>query len=86
MPFRALFQNASATLLGAGRMRGGIRCRRAAASQVTRLHLLSAHPGRTLATFDTAGFSFADLGSERFERVARDVHDLLFAPEARVHA
>ena len=52
----------------------------------TRLHLLSAHPGRTLATFDTAGFSFADLGSERFERVARDVHDLLFAPEVRVHA
>jgi NitT/TauT family transport system ATP-binding protein len=52
----------------------------------TRLHLLSAHPGRTLATFDTAGFAFADLGSERFVGLARDVHDLLFAPGVQVHA
>jgi NitT/TauT family transport system ATP-binding protein len=47
----------------------------------THLHLLSAHPGRTLATFETGDLSFADLGSQRFETVARMVHDLLFARE-----
>jgi NitT/TauT family transport system ATP-binding protein len=44
----------------------------------TRLHLLSAHPGRTLATFDTSKLTFADVGSHEFETVARLVHDRLF--------
>ncbi len=47
----------------------------------TRLHLLSAHPGRTVATFDTSGFGWEDLATPAFERVARDVHDILFAPD-----
>ncbi|MGU3495325.1 ABC transporter ATP-binding protein [Xanthobacteraceae bacterium A53D] len=45
----------------------------------TRLHLLSAHPGRTLATRDTARFGLADVGGADFEAVTREVHDLLFA-------
>lgn len=44
----------------------------------SRLHLLSAHPGRTIASFDTSGLGAADIGSARFERVMRDVHALLF--------
>jgi NitT/TauT family transport system ATP-binding protein len=44
----------------------------------TRLHLLSAHPGRTLATFDTADLGVEDVGSRRFEHVTREVHHLLF--------
>jgi NitT/TauT family transport system ATP-binding protein len=46
----------------------------------TRLHLLSPHPGRTLATFDTADLGVDDVGSRRFEAVTREVHDLLFRP------
>jgi len=45
----------------------------------TRLHLLAAHPGRTIATFETAGLGLAERGSPPFEQVVRDVHDLLFA-------
>lgn len=44
----------------------------------TRLHLLSAHPGRTIATFDTAEFGLGNSGGERFERVVREVNGLLF--------
>lgn len=44
----------------------------------TRLHLLAAHPGRTIATFDTSAFSLAERGSPHFEAVVRDVHNLLF--------
>ncbi len=46
----------------------------------TRLHLLSAHPGRTSASFDTSDFGVADVGTTRFERVTREVHSLLFGP------
>ncbi|MEP9355215.1 ATP-binding cassette domain-containing protein [Xanthobacter sp. KR7-65] len=49
----------------------------------TRLHLLAAHPGRTLASFDTAGLGLAQRGTPAFEAVVRDVHDLLFADGAR---
>lgn len=45
----------------------------------TRLHLLAAHPGRTLATFDTAAFGISARGTPAFEAVVRDVHDLIFA-------
>jgi len=44
----------------------------------TRLHLLSAHPGRTIATFDTAEFGLAQSSGPRFERVVREVNGLLF--------
>ncbi|PKP85333.1 MAG: ABC transporter [Alphaproteobacteria bacterium HGW-Alphaproteobacteria-2] len=44
----------------------------------TRLHLLSAHPGRTLATLDVAGLIPA---SPAFTRAKTEVHDLLF-PQA----
>ncbi len=44
----------------------------------TRLHLLSAHPGRTLATRNVAGLA---PGTPSFTRTAAEVHRLLF-PQA----
>jgi NitT/TauT family transport system ATP-binding protein len=44
----------------------------------TSLHLLSARPGRTIATFDTSTLGLNDVGGAVFEAVARDVHGLLF--------
>jgi NitT/TauT family transport system ATP-binding protein len=44
----------------------------------TRLHLLSSHPGRTLATFDASAMGFSDIGSAEFESMSHDVHQLLF--------
>lgn len=44
----------------------------------TRLHLLSAHPGRTIATFDTAEFDLGNSGGARFDRVVKEVNGLLF--------
>ncbi|WP_411033669.1 ABC transporter ATP-binding protein [Shinella sp. BYT-45] len=50
----------------------------------TKLHLLSAHPGRTIASFDTAAFGLSEVGGRRFEEVSREVHDLLFSrPKAK---
>jgi NitT/TauT family transport system ATP-binding protein len=49
----------------------------------TRLHLLAAHPGRTIASFETAGLGLAERGTPAFEQVVRDVHNLLFADGAR---
>lgn len=50
----------------------------------TRLHLLSAHPGRTLALFSSIGVEAADVGTPRFERAVQEVHAALFkAPDAR---
>lgn len=46
----------------------------------TRLHLLSPHPGRTIATFDTSGFDISSQGSPAFERMSREVHRILFGP------
>jgi NitT/TauT family transport system ATP-binding protein len=51
----------------------------------TKLHLLSAHPGRTLATFDTSRFGISDVGDRDFETVTREVHDLLFASRELLH-
>ena len=47
----------------------------------TRLHLLSAHPGRTIATFDTSEFGWEEYGNRRFEDVSTQVHDILFKPQ-----
>ena len=47
----------------------------------TRLHLLSAHPGRTIGTRDTSAFTFASTGTPEFDRLSKEVHDLLFDPE-----
>jgi NitT/TauT family transport system ATP-binding protein len=44
----------------------------------TRLHLLSPHPGRTIASFDVAEFGPGSWGSPEFERVGAEVHRLLF--------
>ncbi|WP_051357336.1 ABC transporter ATP-binding protein [Azorhizobium doebereinerae] len=44
----------------------------------TRLHLLSPHPGRTLAMRDTAHLGLAEVGSAAFEELTREVHTLLF--------
>jgi NitT/TauT family transport system ATP-binding protein len=44
----------------------------------TRLHLLTTRPGRTIATIPIDRFGIGDIGSVRFERLVRQVHDLLF--------
>lgn len=44
----------------------------------TKLHLLSPHPGRTIASFDTSEFGWEQYGNRRFEDVSSEVHDLLF--------
>jgi NitT/TauT family transport system ATP-binding protein len=49
----------------------------------TRLLLLSAHPGRTIATLDTSSFGIGDIGSAAFEAVAYRVHELLFETRDR---
>jgi NitT/TauT family transport system ATP-binding protein len=43
----------------------------------TKLHLLSAHPGRTVATFDTSAFGLDNLGSADFQATVRDVSSYL---------
>jgi NitT/TauT family transport system ATP-binding protein len=45
----------------------------------TRLHLLSAHPGRTVTEFDTAHFGWDDMAAPAFERMVKDVESILFA-------
>ncbi|MFG1477942.1 ABC transporter ATP-binding protein [Xanthobacter sp. V4C-4] len=49
----------------------------------TRLHLLAAHPGRTIATFDTADLGLSARGTPRFEAMVQNVHALLFADGGR---
>ncbi len=49
----------------------------------TKLHLLSAHPGRTIASFDVADFGADAWGSPEFERISDEVHRLLFGGERR---
>lgn len=49
----------------------------------SRLHLLSAHPGRTIAAFDVAHLGADDWGSPEFERVGDEVRRLLFGSERR---
>jgi NitT/TauT family transport system ATP-binding protein len=52
----------------------------------TRLHLLSAHPGRTIATFETGHLGFAQLGGGEFETMTAEVHALLFGRRHGDHA
>ncbi|GLK69053.1 ABC transporter ATP-binding protein [Hansschlegelia plantiphila] len=49
----------------------------------SRLHLLSAHPGRTVATFDVSAFGPGSWGSQDFEHVAGEVHRILFGGALR---
>ncbi len=44
----------------------------------TQLHLLSAHPGRTIATLDVADPDFRRPETARFQATVRDIHALLF--------
>jgi NitT/TauT family transport system ATP-binding protein len=43
----------------------------------TKLHLLSVHPGRTVATFDTSAFGLDNIGSADFQATIRDVSSYL---------
>lgn len=52
----------------------------------TRLHLLSAQPGRTIGTIDTAAFGLDNLGSPEFQSTARDISDRLFSAPSGVAA
>ena len=47
----------------------------------TRLHLLAAHPGRTIASFETGHLGLSERGTPAFEEVVREVNDLLFAED-----
>jgi NitT/TauT family transport system ATP-binding protein len=44
----------------------------------TRLHLLSAHPGRTITSFDTAAIGPDDLGTPTFRALSDDISRALF--------
>ncbi|RFC61792.1 ABC transporter ATP-binding protein [Fulvimarina endophytica] len=49
----------------------------------TKLHLLSAHPGRTITTFDTAEFRLGNASGDRFDSVVSEVNGLLFDERQR---
>jgi NitT/TauT family transport system ATP-binding protein len=44
----------------------------------TRLHLLSPHPGRTIATFDTADIGATAVGSPEFRALSDEIRSTLF--------
>ena len=52
----------------------------------TRLHLLSAHPGRTIATFETDQFGRDAVGSPEFRDIVRDINETLFRRSAGIAA
>jgi len=52
----------------------------------TKLHLLSAHPGRTVATFDTSAFGLDDIGSNDFQATIKDVGGYLNSSPAEAAA
>lgn len=52
----------------------------------TRLHLLSAHPGRPLTTFDTSAFGPDSAETAEFQRAVRDVTAALFPRPAEAAA
>lgn len=52
----------------------------------TRLHLLSAHPGRTIATFETGRFGPGDLGTPEFQGIVAEINGALFAQPIDVAA
>jgi NitT/TauT family transport system ATP-binding protein len=52
----------------------------------SRLHLLSAHPGRTIAAFDTRRFGPGDLGTPEFQAIVAEINGALFAQQIGVAA
>jgi NitT/TauT family transport system ATP-binding protein len=52
----------------------------------SKLHLLSAHPGRTLATFDTRRFRRDSLGTPEFRQTVQDINAVLFGRSTGVAA
>jgi NitT/TauT family transport system ATP-binding protein len=52
----------------------------------SRLHLLSPHPGRTLATFDTATFGRDQRGTAEFGDIVRDINSALFDRRTEIAA
>jgi NitT/TauT family transport system ATP-binding protein len=52
----------------------------------SKLHLLSPHPGRTLATFDTRHFGRDSFGTPAFREIVRDINATLFSRPAGVAA
>jgi NitT/TauT family transport system ATP-binding protein len=52
----------------------------------TKLHLLSAHPGRTIATFDTSVFGIDSIGSGDFQATVKDVGSYLNTSPAEAAA
>jgi NitT/TauT family transport system ATP-binding protein len=48
----------------------------------TRLHLLSAHPGRTITSFDTRAIGADQLGSPQFRTLAQEIRQVLFGRSA----
>jgi NitT/TauT family transport system ATP-binding protein len=52
----------------------------------TKLHLLSAHPGRTVGTFETAGFAREAIGTAEFRDIVQDINFTLFGRPTGVAA
>jgi len=52
----------------------------------TRLHLLSARPGKTIATIETARFGPDDLGTPEFQSVVGEINGALFTQTASIAA
>jgi NitT/TauT family transport system ATP-binding protein len=52
----------------------------------TRLHLLSAHPGRTIATFETSAFGPGNLQTPEFQDLASEISSTLFGRATGVAA
>lgn len=52
----------------------------------SKLHLLSAHPGRTIATFETGRFGLRDLGTPEFQSLVAEINGALFAQPVGVAA
>ncbi|SDS50678.1 ABC transporter ATP-binding protein [Bradyrhizobium canariense] len=52
----------------------------------TKLHLLSTHPGRTIATFETGAFGRDSLGTPEFRDIVKDINDALFVRAAGIAA
>jgi NitT/TauT family transport system ATP-binding protein len=52
----------------------------------TRLHLLSAHPGKTIATFETGGFGPGNLQTAEFQDLVSEINSTLFGRTTGVAA
>lgn len=52
----------------------------------TKVHILSAHPGRTVATFDTSIVGIGDRASQRFISLVKDITSILFPAGSEIAA